>query len=97
MHPCFIPKIFPAHTTAKGENGTFDFNIDCQMCGHISRVKNYPGKQLKRSLFGFALRHMVIFIPVTIMRRLGKCHESYARTETYYKSALPYITHIINQ
>ena len=42
-------------------------------------------------------RHMDMFTPVTSARRLGTYREIYTRTATYYKSALPYLTRLLNQ
>ena len=42
-------------------------------------------------------RHMDMFTPVTSTRRLGTYREIFARTATYYKSALPYLTRLLNQ
>jgi hypothetical protein len=42
-------------------------------------------------------RHMDMFTPVTSARRLGTYREIFARTGTYYKSALPYLTRLLNQ
>ena len=42
-------------------------------------------------------RHMDMFTPVTSARRLGTYREILARTDTYFKSALPYLTRLLNQ
>ena len=42
-------------------------------------------------------RHMDMFTPVNSTRRLGTYRDIFARTATYYKSALPYLTRLLNQ
>ena len=42
-------------------------------------------------------RHMDMFTPVISARRQGKYQEIFARTGTYFKSALPYLTRLLNQ
>ena len=42
-------------------------------------------------------RHMDMFTPVTSARRVGTYREILCRTRTYYKSALPYLTRLLNQ
>ena len=42
-------------------------------------------------------RHMDMFTPVTSARRIGTYREIFCRTDTYYKSALPYLTRLLNQ
>ena len=42
-------------------------------------------------------RHKDMFTPVASARRIGTYREILARTDTYYKSALPYLTRLLNQ
>ena len=41
--------------------------------------------------------HMDMFTPVASARRVGTYREILCRTDTYYKSALPYLTRLLNQ
>ena len=42
-------------------------------------------------------RHMDMFTPVNSARRQGTYREIFTRTGTHYKSALPYLTRLLNQ